>query len=102
MAEAERILGPNSLAQTSHAGKVRKCKCSTPGCGYIVRCKKEYYVWQVSNPKQVHTHTFSPDVYQPSQTTTLEDALKDMKKGRQLPLFIKEAIDVHVMTQVVI
>jgi hypothetical protein len=28
----------------------------------------------------------------------LEDALKDMKKGRQLPLFIKEAIDVHVMT----
>jgi hypothetical protein len=43
MAEAERILGPNSLAQTSHAGKVRKRKCSTPGCGYIVRCTKEMF-----------------------------------------------------------
>jgi hypothetical protein len=39
-------------------------------------------------------------MYQPSQTTTLEDALKYMKRGRQLQLqlFIKEAIDVHVMT----
>jgi hypothetical protein len=99
MAQAERILCPNSLAQTSHAGKVRKRTCSTPGCGYIVRRTKEY-VWQVSNPKQVHTHTFPPNVvYQPSQTRTLEDALKDIKEGRQLPfLFIKEAIDVHVMT----
>jgi hypothetical protein len=91
-------VGPNSLIQTSHVGKVRKRTCSTPGCGYAVRCTKEY-VWQVSNLKQVHTHTFPPEVYQHSQTTTLQDALKDMrKKGRQLPLLIKEAIDVHVMT----
>jgi hypothetical protein len=98
MAEAERILGPNSsLAQTSHAGKVRKRTCSTPGCGYTVRCTKEY-VWQVSNPKQVRTHTFPPEVYQHSQTTTLPEALQDMKKGRKLSLFIKEAIDLMSMS----
>jgi hypothetical protein len=53
----------------------------------------------VSNLKQVHTHTFPPDAYQPSQTTTVEEALKEMKdEGSKLPLFIKEAVDVHSMT----